>query len=81
MAPRTKKEKEPSGDAVSKALFGMDINKLYKVAKANKLGEQMGEPTEADHPGRYRMRLGNFLRGKVRRGEPVKVGGEAIEAL
>lgn len=82
MAPRTaKKDKEVTGDAVKRALHGMDVSKLYTVAKKNKLGDQMGEPTETDHPGRYRMRLGNFLRGKVRRGEPVKVGSDTIDAL
>lgn len=74
-------EKKIKGDALAIALHGMDVNKLYRVAKANKLSDRVNEPTDDDHAGRYRMRVGNLLRGKVRRGEPVKVGTAVISDL
>lgn len=46
-------------------------DKLHKVAKDNKIDM---EKYAGMNPGMQRMNIGNILRGKINRGEKVKVG-------
>lgn len=71
------------GDAVARAMLGMDHEDLVKIVKGNKvLDERIGR--HADKPansGQFRMMVGNSIRALVKRGTPVKVGKHTISDL
>ena len=54
----------------------IDIAKVQRLCKDNKI-----EYSKYEHlnVGMQRMTVGNILRGKVRKGESIKVGKETIE--
>ena len=72
-----------NGDALARALIGMDLEAVIKVAKANGLGELVSRHTSNKNvnTGQLRMILGNALRALVRKGTPVKVGDVTIKSL
>lgn len=68
------------GDAVAKALTakvthprdGVDLDACREIAGANGVEDRFdGWMAKGLNPGMVRMNLGNVLRGKARRGEPV----------
>lgn len=70
-----------NGDAVAKAMLGLDEKQLERVVRTNKLIDKIGTPEKATNIGLYRMALGNSLRAMVRRGEPVTIGEHTIKRL
>lgn len=69
-----------NGDAVAKAMFGMSRQQMEECAEANGITDRMAK--HADTPnGRYRMNLGNILRGLVRNGKEPKIGKHTISSL
>lgn len=70
-----------NGDAIARALHGLDHGAIVKVVKANKLWDRYADLDGKLNNGRFRMLAGNSLRAKVLRGEPVKVGKITIERL
>lgn len=69
------------GDAVARAMLGMSEDDLLKCAKANKLSDKIIGHHGNVNPGQFRMFVGNALRAKVKRGEPVTIGKHTIEKL
>lgn len=71
-----------NGDAVANAMLGLSADQLEKVMKDNGLEEKLGKHlTGAANPGQFRMLLGNSLRAKVKRGEPVTIGEHTVKKL
>ena len=76
------------GDAVALALTakvttpaGVDVEACREVAEANGVGDRFDVwMVKGLNPGMIRMNLGNVLRGKVRRDEPVMGLGLATPA-
>lgn len=67
-------------DAISRALFGMQIDELYDVAKANDLLTKYPKDYGKNF-GHYRMMLGTTLRNIVKKGGSVKIGKHRITSL
>lgn len=65
-----------NGDAVATAMLGMSHADVKRAAKENGL-----KIKESGNPGTYRMTVGQSLRARVRRGEPVTVAGVVIKKL
>lgn len=72
-----------NGDAVARALIGLDLEAVEKAARANGLGELVQKHKNNDriNSGQRRMLLGNALRARVRNGEPVTINGCEIKKL
>lgn len=71
-----------NGDAVARALIGLDAKALEKVVKDNDLlDKHKGRATSATNLGLARMSIGNSLRAKVKRGEHVQIGEHLVKKL
>lgn len=70
-----------NGDAVAQALLGAGPDDLRSIAADNGLSERMSKYEKSTNPGQYRMNLGNMLRGMVRKGTHVNIGGVTVEGL
>lgn len=71
-----------NGDAVHKALIGLDYDAMIKVMNANKLDEKLGKLAKnATNNGLFRMSLGHGLRAIVRNGGTAKIGKHAVSKL
>ena len=70
-----------NGDAVAKAMLGLDPDAVVRVMKKNGLEDKLGRHVGKVNSGQFRMFVGNALRGKVRRGEEVVVGDLTIKSL
>lgn len=75
-----------NNDAIARAMLSVKSTDLQKIARKNGLAE-MGD-LNADklakgdiNAGQFRMNIGNALRGKVRKGEPVEIGDVTIKKL
>lgn len=67
-----------NGDAVSTELsraLQEDGFTVEKIAKATKLD------VKGSNPGQIRMNLGNMLRARVRKGEPMQIGNVLVKKL
>lgn len=69
-----------NGDAVAKAMFGMSRQRMEECAETNGVADRMAKHAAAPN-GRYRMNLGNILRGLVRNGKAPKIGEHTITDL
>lgn len=84
--PKTGKTRRSlgNGDAVARAMLGLDKDDLLKVVRANGLAEKLAGKADAVNPGQFRMMVGNALRGLVRKlkdGESIKIGKHEITSL
>lgn len=70
-----------NGDAVAQALLGAGPTDLRAIARDNGLTDRMARYEGSTNPGQYRMNLGNMLRGMVRKGTHVNIGGVTVEGL
>lgn len=72
-----------NGDALARALLGLDLEAVIKVAKANGLDDlvKKHQSNKTVNAGQFRMILGNALRALVRKGEEVAVNGTVIKKL
>jgi hypothetical protein len=68
-------------DAVAISMLGAEKADLIKIMNDNKLGEELGKHSRGKNVGHFRMILGQALRGKVNREEPVKINGNTITKL
>lgn len=69
-----------SGDSVSNALLGADDGELRDVLDENGCLEQV-EGKIYPNQGMFRMAVGQILRARIRRNEPVQVKGKNIKTL
>lgn len=69
-----------NGDAVAKAMFGMDRAQMEQCVVDNGLTERM-KKHDGTPNGRYRMNLGNILRGLVRTGKSPVIGKHTVTSL
>lgn len=68
-----------TGDAVARALTGLDVAALKKVAVENDFADRFAAWEKAElNPGQLRMNLGNVLRGMKRHDQKVTVNGKAL---
>lgn len=70
-----------NGDAVARAMLAVKFDDLIKIAKKNGLEDKVAQHLNSVNPGQFRMIVGNALRGKVRKGEPVTIGPHEIKKL
>lgn len=72
-----------NGDAVAKALMLIPTGDaaISKVAKDNDLYDRIKDRLGSANAGQIRMSVGNMLRAKVRKGEPVTIGEIVVKKL
>lgn len=69
-----------NGDAVARAMFGMDKGQMVRVMNENGLTGRLGHHS-AKNAGHFRMVLGQALRSIIARGEQIHIAGRRIAAL
>jgi hypothetical protein len=62
----------PKGDELARAMAGVPLDQVLADNELNPTEEFLNDPNK--NPGMKRMIVGNVLRGRLRRGEYVKVG-------
>jgi hypothetical protein len=67
------------GDRLAAKLRGMDVAGVVKVLKDN--GIEVPKNLKDRNPGMARMVLGNSLRGFIRKGGKLNIGGVTIASL
>ncbi len=67
-----------TGDAVARALVGLGVDELKKVAAENSFADRFAGWEKNLNPGQLRMNLGNVLRGMKRHDQKVTVNGKAL---
>lgn len=70
-----------NGDAVAKAMLGLDSDQLVTVIKKNKLDDKLGKHIGNVNAGQMRMFVGNALRALVRKGNTVTIGKHQVASL
>lgn len=70
------KHSASNGDAVARAMMLISSDDIQGVIEANSLLMK-----EHKNPGLLRMAVGNSLRAKVRKGEPVTIGEYTVKKL
>ena len=84
--PKTGKTRRSlgNGDAVARAMLGLDQAALLKVLKANNVDSKIADKADSVNAGQFRMMVGNALRGLVRKlkdDEVVVIGSHEIRSL
>lgn len=72
-----------NGDALARAMLGMDTEAILKATKANGLGAlvEKHRNNKKINQGHLRMLCGNALRALIRKGTSVVVNGVEIKKL